>query len=68
MSVNRYIFLGTSDFLITCLITSLFYFSLLKDYSFNEAFIFIVIGSFVSLLVTIVYHLYNFKNLKKNIK
>ena len=67
MSVNRYIFLGTSDFLITCLITSLFYFSLLKDNSFNEAFIFVVIGSFVSLLVTIVYHLYNFKNLKKKI-
>ena len=64
MAINRYIFLGISDLLITCIVTFLFYLSLYNQYSYIEGFFIILVGSFVSLVLSIFYFWYWFKKLK----
>ena len=66
MSINRYIFLGTSNLIITCLATFIFYILLLNQYSYNLGFFVILIGSFVSLVISLVFFWYCFKKLKMN--
>ena len=65
-SINRYFIFGTSDLILTVISTYVFYIMLLNQISLNYAFFIIVLTSFISLIFSLIYFFYCFKNLKVN--
>lgn len=66
ISINRYLFLGSSDLIITCISCFGFYLMLLNNFSINFSFLIFTIGSLISLIFSLIYFFYCFKNLKVN--
>ena len=66
ISINRYLFLGSSDLIITCISCFGFYLMLLNNFSINFNFLIFTIGSLISLIFSLIYFFYCFKNLKVN--
>ena len=65
-SINRYFIFGTSDLILTIISTYVFYIVLHNQVSLNYAFFIIVLTSFISLIFSLIYFFYCFKNLKVN--
>jgi len=66
ISINRYLFLGTSDLIITSISCFCFYLMLLNNFSINFSFLIFAIGSLISLIFSSIYFFYCFKILKVN--